>query len=98
MNFEDFKRYLDEHTTGIITIGKSGAKVSELDHTQIAKHIRREWIPSDSDWNSYCLEAQFYANYTSEKFPFLPRVYHCCQTDDEIQLIMEKYIRLKEVI
>ncbi len=74
-----------------ITIGKSGASVCELDHMYIAKHIQRNLMQFDADWDSYRREAQFYSSYTSESFPFLPKIYHCSQTDDEIQLIIEKY-------
>lgn len=91
VRFNNFQKYIDEHMTEQITIGKSGASVYELDHIYIAKHIRRSLMQSGADWDSYRRESQFYSSYTSEKFPFLPRVYHCHQTDDEIQLIMEKY-------
>lgn len=91
MCFINFEKYIDEHMTAKITTGKSGANVYELDHTRIAKHIRRELLQSDTNWDAYCRELLFYSNYTSEVFAFLPRVYHCYQTDNEIQLIMEKY-------
>lgn len=91
MHFDNFEKYLAEHTTRKITLGKSGANVYELDHTQIAKHVRRELIQSEDAWESYGRELQFYSEYTSEQFSFLPKVYHCRQTTDEIQLIMEKY-------
>ena len=89
--FNNFQKYIDEHITERITIGKSGASVYELDHIYIAKHIRRNLMQSGADWDSYRREAQFYSSFTSENFSFLPKVYHCSQTDDEIQLIMEKY-------
>ena len=91
MYFDNFEKYLNEHATGKITLGKSGANVYELENTQIAKYVRREFIQSEAAWESYGRELQFYLNYASEQFPFLPKIYHCCQTDDEIQLIMEKY-------
>ena len=91
MHFDNFEKYLAEHTTGKITLGKSGANVYELDHTKIAKHVRRELVQSDETWESYGRELQFYSNDTAEQFHFLPKVYHCRQTDDEIQLVMEKY-------
>lgn len=96
--YHDFQKYLDEHATNIITIGKSGASVYELDHRYIAKHVRRGLIPSDDVWASYQREAQFYSCCTSECYPFLPVVYHCYYTDDEIQLIMKKYNPIKRTV
>ena len=91
MCVNNFEKYIDGHMTGKITVGKSGASVYELDQRYIAKYIRRNLMQSGADWNSYRNESQFYLSYTSESFPFLPKIYHCRQTDEEIQLIMEKY-------
>ena len=91
MCFDSFQKYIDEHMTERITTGKSGASVYELDHVYIAKHIRRNLIQSDADWDSYRRELQFYTTYTFKNYPFLPKVYFCNCTDDEIQLIMKKY-------
>lgn len=87
----DFKEYVDTHMIQRITIGKSGAGVYELNNSRIAKHIQRNALESDSLWNSYKREAQFYSCFSSSTYPFLPKVYHCYQSDDEIQIIMEKY-------
>lgn len=92
MYVNDFESYIREHATQKITVGRSGANVYELDHTHIAKHVRRDRMQSDGDWDSYQREAQFYLSYASEEYPFLPKIYHCSCTDDEIRLIMEKYL------
>ena len=90
----NFSQYVNEHQTKKITVGKSGADVYELDNNYIAKHVRRNLISSDENWNAYKREAEFYSACSQEQFPFLPKIYHCCQTDDEIQLIMKKYLPL----
>lgn len=86
-----FEKYIEEHMIERIATGKSGADVYELDHSRIAKRVRRDLMQSDDDWDLYQREFRFYSCYNSEEYAFLPRVYHCCQTDNEIQLVMEKY-------
>lgn len=87
----DFNQYVNENLRQRITIGKGGASVYELNNSRIAKHIQRNVSESDSFWSSYQREFLFYTNYSSSAYPFLPKVYHCYQSDHEIQIIMEKY-------
>ncbi len=91
MYLNDFEKYIDEHITETITVGKSGASVYELDHVHIAKHIKRNLVQSDDDWDSYLRESQFYSSYASHSYSFLPKVHHLSKTDDEILILMEKY-------
>ena len=90
----NFNQYVNEHLLRQITIGKSGALVYELDNSRIAKCIRLSELASDALRNSYEREYLFYTHFSSSAYPFLPKIYHCCQSDDEIQIIMEKYLPL----
>ena len=91
MCFNDFQKCINEHVTEKITVGRSGANVYELDHKYIAKHVKQSTMKSGADWDSYLKEAQFYSTYNANDYPFLPKLYHCKYTDDEIQIVMEKY-------
>ncbi len=87
----DFKQYINTHLLQRITIGQSGASVYELNNSCIAKHIQRKTLESNSLWDSYQCEFLFYTHFSSSTYSFLPKIYHCYQSDDEIQIIMKKY-------
>lgn len=91
----DFNQYVIEHLLRRITTGKSGANVYELTNSRIAKYIQRSTLDSDSLWHSYKREFLFYTHFISSAYPFLPKIYHCYQSDDEIQIIMKKYQPLR---
>ncbi len=87
----DFERYITAHAIRKNTIGKSGADVYELENGRIAKHVCRDKLADSSLWDSYVRECQFYSSHTSKGCHFLPEIYHCCGSEDEIQIIMKKY-------
>ena len=58
VRFNNFQKYIDEHMTEQITIGKSGASVYELDHIYIAKHIRRSLMQSGGQCKIDCVNSE----------------------------------------
>lgn len=72
-------------------MGQSGAGVYELDHSRIAKYVRRRALASDELWEACRRECQFYTRFSSLEYPFLPEVCHCFQSEDEIQIILKQY-------
>lgn len=87
----NFNQCINENLLQKITIGKSGASVYELKGSRIAKHILRCELESDSLWNSYKSESLFYTHFSELAHDFLPEIYHCYHSDDEIQIIMRQY-------
>lgn len=88
---QDFQKYINEYMTDRITVGQSGAEVYETEQKYIAKYVRRDRLPSDEAWGAYQREAQFYSSVSSGQYQFLPRIYHCRRTEDEIEILMQKY-------
>lgn len=87
----DFKRYVSEHSVRQITVGQSGAHVYALDNSRVAKYVRRGELADEALWDSYGRELAFYSRFSASMYRFLPRIYHCRQTGDEIQIVMEQY-------
>lgn len=88
---ENFNEYIKLHTVRKITLGKSGSDIYELDNSCIAKHSRRKKLKKDSLWNPFVCEYMFYNHFSSGSYCFLPEIYYCNQSKDEIQIIMKKY-------
>ena len=88
---QNFQKYINEYMTDKITVGQSGAGVYETEQKYIATYVRRDRLPSDAAWASYQREAQFYSSVSSGQYRFLPRIYHCRRTEDEIEILMQRY-------
>ncbi len=88
---QNFRKYINEYMTDKITVGQSGTEVYETEQKYIAKYVRRDLLQSDEAWASYQREAQFYSSMASEQYRFLPRIYHCRRTEDEIEILMQRY-------
>lgn len=92
---ENFDKYINLHMVRKITTGQSGAEVFELDHGRVAKHVSRNRLADPALWESYVRELRFYAAFAPKAHSFLPEIYHCLHSEDEIQLIMKKYSPLQ---
>ena len=90
----DFKKYISSHAVSEITVGKSGARVYELDDSSVAKYVDRQALSDPGLWDAYEREARFYTEFGKSGYGFIPEVSHCHVSDDEIQLVMKKYSSL----
>lgn len=72
-----------------ITVGKSGAKVYDLDGTRIFKHVIRDKIENGM-FDTYVREAQLYKALCPK--PYLPELETIEIYPDEIKLVMKKYM------
>lgn len=87
----DFEAYIQTHLLRKLTAGKSGAEVFLLDDQRVAKRVRRSALKEDHLWHSYLKEARFYTCFSSKEYSFLPEVFYCWYSDEEIRLVMKEY-------
>ncbi len=91
----DLQKYFSGRNVKEITLGQSGASVFEVDGKQIVKYAERSKIPADR-FDTYRREALFYQEKGRTPRPgYLPEVEVAEVTEDEILVVMRKYLPLK---
>lgn len=89
------KKYIDSHKINEKRNDK-GSVFFELDDGRIVKYIHRSKVNDIRIWEGYLKEAQFYDNFKSCDYSFVPEVYELNVSEDEIIIVMKKYIAIKE--
>ena len=83
--------YLAGNRFSEIKVGQSGADVYEINNELILKHIKRRRL-EDSQFDTYAREALYYQSKAGCICSYLPRIIRLEISDDEIILLMEKYM------
>ena len=95
MNREKVEKYLEAHQYREIVLGKSGARVWEIDGKLILKFIEKERLSEPEIFNAYQKEAQFYQyayeKQSKNKIPYLPEIIQIENTSNDIMILMKKY-------
>ncbi len=90
MTKDEVLAYIHAHRSEPIHIGMSGASVSCLGTDMVLKHVKRKSLCDDSLWPSYAREAECYLWFSEMNVPFVPRLYGCIQTSEEVVLLLER--------
>ncbi|SEQ07620.1 Phosphotransferase enzyme family protein [Treponema bryantii] len=90
----DIKKYLSGNKVSEIRVGQSGANVYEINGEQILKHVQRDMLKNDM-FDTYQKEALFYQSKMNTSSEYLPEILSVELSDDEIIILMKKYVSLE---
>ena len=90
----NINEYLEGKEVKKINIGQSKADVYEIDNDVILKHVRRD-ATDDDLFKTYSKEALFYKSRMECSSYYIPKVMKVELSDDEITVLMRKYLPLE---